>query len=251
VLADVDACDVLIADPPYSPTTHNRRQGASMYEPEKRRNDLTYSAITCDDVAAFVSSWAPRVRHWVVLFGDSVSFYWWREAWSGAGWATFAPVVWRKTDAPPRFSGDGPTSSCEYIAVARPRRRLASGRTGSRPGDYCARTQVGGVGGASGVVGTKDPEAMRRLVGDYTRRGDTLVDPFCGWGTTALAARAHGVRCVTSEVSPDSYRKTLKRLGGLPPEMARPGETPDLFAKVTPYPHEHSRGASMKEPHHV
>jgi site-specific DNA-methyltransferase (adenine-specific) len=62
---------------------------------------------------------------------------------------------------------------------------------------------------------------MRALVRDYSRPGDLIVDPFCGSGTTALAAASEGRRCITSEELPAHHEIARKR-------FAR-GYTPDLF----------------------
>jgi site-specific DNA-methyltransferase (adenine-specific) len=62
---------------------------------------------------------------------------------------------------------------------------------------------------------------MRAIVRDYSRPGDLIVDPFCGSGTTAIAAASESRRCITSEELPDHYEIARKRI-------AR-GYTPDLF----------------------
>ena len=62
------------------------------------------------------------------------------------------------------------------------------------------------------VVGGKPLALMAAIVRDYSRPGDLIVDPFCGSGTTALAAAMEGRRCITSEEKPEHYAIAKRRL---------------------------------------
>jgi DNA modification methylase len=55
-------------------------------------------------------------------------------------------------------------------------------------------------------------ELPRRLIELYTYRDDTVLDPFMGSGTTALAARSAGRRWVGYETDADFVRLTAERL---------------------------------------
>jgi site-specific DNA-methyltransferase (adenine-specific) len=50
------------------------------------------------------------------------------------------------------------------------------------------------------VVGGKPLWLMERLVEDYSRPGDLVVDPCCGAGTTLLAALRTGRRAIGGDV---------------------------------------------------
>ena len=223
VLADVERVDAIISDAPYSPRTHEGERGTSLagvkeanYNPgsgagDRTRNGIDYEPITPEMCAEFVRLWAPRTDHWAVIFGDDVSFAWWRDAWRERGWVVFAPVVWVKSNPPPRFAGDGPTSSCEYICVARPRRKVPD--SGGRPGHYSVLTQMNrGGNDMGGFVGVKDLGGMQALVRDYSRPGERIVDPFAGTGTTLVAAGIEGRECIGAEISPETYARGLARL---------------------------------------
>jgi len=117
-------------------------------------------------------------------------------------------VIWAKDAAPPRFRGDGPASQVDHVLVARPRTYEGNG---SLPGWYRAITPRHGHEW-TGVTGNKDPQAMRRLICDYTDPGDLVVDPFAGSGTTALACALEGRRCITCEMDAGRYEIARKRL---------------------------------------
>ncbi len=232
-LAGVKQCGTLLADPPYSAKTHAGYRGANHYKPRGRRTDgaapkqIAYDGIDEAWARAFVAAWTPRVRNWIVLFGDHISNRWFLDALDAAGWCTFAPIPWVRTNAPPRFQGDGPASSCDWIAaaaqsswlmaephaperpllaVARPRKRVDV--VGSRPGwyqgpihDRDARERD------QAVVGGKPLWLMRALVRDYSSPGDLIVDPCAGRGTTLVAATLEHRRALGSELSAETYAK--------------------------------------------
>jgi hypothetical protein len=233
VLSDVGECDVLLSDAPYSERTHEGERGMRLPTASAKcpggtvapRNAITYAAITPDDVRAFVASWAPRVRHWALVFGDHQSFVRWEAAWAAAGWVTFAPVLWLKRGAPPRFAGDGPASWAEYLCIARPRRRVRD--SGSRPGWYEVVCECGRAGHATGVVGTKDVSGLRRILADYTRPGDVVADPFAGTATVGHACVETGRRYVGSECDPRTYQIGRDRLHRAQPCI--PGMEPDRW----------------------
>ena len=212
VLADVAECDALITDPPYSERT---AKGCRTGPDADNLTGIAYGHIVEGDAVELAALWAPRVRRWAVIFCDHVAWPWHEAAWSRQGWTTFAPVAWVKHGAPPRLCGDGPASHVDHILVARPRSLRPDG---SRPGWYAAKA-LRHECGKTGVTGSKDPYAMRALVRDYTRRGDLVVDPYAGSGTTAWACRAEGRRCITSEMDTGRYEIARRRLTMWTPEF--------------------------------
>ncbi len=216
VLKDVERADSLITDPPYSERT------ASGYRHGNDARDdtgIAYGRIIEADALELAEFWAPRIERWAVIFCDHIAFRWHEEAWQGQNWHTFAPVIWAKDAAPPRFRGDGPASQVDHIMVARPRSLPSDGH---RQGWYRATTPRHGHGGM-GVTGNKDPLAMRKVIRDYSRKGDLVVDPYCGSGTTALCCAIENRRCITAECDEHNYEIASKRLAA--------GHSMDMFAE--------------------
>lgn len=215
VLADVGKVDVLLTDPPYSERTHaGFRTGADL----RKLDAIQYDCMQEIDAYRFVDRWAPKVTDWALMFGDHVSARWWGGAWAEAGWYTFAPVIWWRTDAPPRVCGDGPASPCDRLVVARPKSSIRL--MGHRDGLYRVRTGAGRSAGSQGVIGVKDIGGLMRLLKDYTRPGDLVCDPFGGTATVGAAAKATGRNYIGSEVDPQTYALGMERL-------ANTQETPD------------------------
>lgn len=219
VLADVEGVDVLLADPPFSSRVHaGQRTGSST-----RKATLHYDAITEEQVDAYVERWAPVTRWWSITFSDHLAARWWEAAWQRAGWYVFAPVLWIRENPTPRVSGDGPTSACDYMTIARPRHRMPRERMGHRPGYYRHR---GNDGRENPHPGAKALEPLRAVVRDYTLPGDLVVDPFAGSATTLLAAAIEGREAIGAEVAPETFELAAARL--------RKGYTPDLFSTPAP-----------------
>ncbi|MBM3270838.1 MAG: hypothetical protein FJZ01_24670 [Candidatus Sericytochromatia bacterium] len=65
------------------------------------------------------------------------------------------------------------------------------------------------------------PEMLERFIGFFTRRGQIVLDPFVGCGSTLVAAHALGRRSVGLELSPRYHAATAARLARL---AAAPGE---------------------------
>ena len=205
-LADVATAEALITDPPYSDRTHKgQRTGSSIRTPT-----ILYDALSAEGAVEIANAWRERVRHWAIVWSDHVGHRMHEEAW-GTHWYTFAPVVWLPDLSPPRMSGDGPTCAAAYLMIARPRRRLDEGRTGSRPGVYHARS-ARSCDERSGLAGVKAIDGVRALIRDYTLKDDLIIDPFAGSGTTLLAAAIEGRRAIGAEVNPKTFDLAVKRL---------------------------------------
>ena len=165
---------------------------------------------------------------WAVVFGDDLGHQMWKAEFRAAGWVTFAPVIWLKVDGPPRMAGEGPSSDAEHITVARPRRRVRE--FGGRRGHYLVHTNKSPLPPTQRVVGMKKPEDLKRILLDYTRPGDLVVDPYAGTATVGQACVETGRRYLGSEVDPNTYALGASRLGGTTPCL--PGMEPDRWREA-------------------
>ena len=225
----VDRCDALIVDAPYSERTHsghdngaddanggverpdirdnNKRQAMGL--PPIRRS-LDYSAWSPDDVADFVAAWSPRTDGWIVSITDDVLVPAWRSALDDAGRYTFTPIPFVAPGSRVRLSGDGPSNWTTWIVVARPRTKEAA-KWGSLPGAYVLPP---GHAERMAVVGGKPLWLMERLVEDYSRPGQLVVDPCCGAGTTLKAALRTGRRCIGGDAMLEHAKLAARAVSG-------------------------------------
>lgn len=173
------------------------------------------------------------------------------NAASHSGWSLVDTLVWAKPNANP-IHGNVFSNSHEYVLVLaragdrlnedgirRPhaestRARFARGWTNHRGvkgfPDTKARTTTRGVPNPLGArprsyiefyvgatKGIRHPAPMALALAEHlvklaVRAGETVLDPFAGSGTTALAARLHGRSCIAIERSAEYASEAAERL---------------------------------------
>lgn len=196
-------CDALICDPPYGKRTHlGHNSGAAQANRNGgRRTQINYTAWGYDDVFGFVEAWAPRTRGWMVAFTSHDLIEAWQSAYRQAGRMAFAPVACVSTGSTVRLTGDGPANWTTYLMVSRPRGEKWRS-WGALPGAYTLRAPF-----RKGGAGRKPLALMRRIVMDYSRRGDLVCDPLAGYGTTLVAAALAGRRALGCEINEKTFMK--------------------------------------------
>lgn len=187
-LHDVTDVDLLLADTPYSERTHRSHARVNERRADRsRRRSIPYRHWTKADLEEFGAFWAPRTRGWWVIMTDHELVREWAAVMEATGRYVFAPLPFVDRGRGVRMQGDGPSSWTVWIVVGRP--RFAPFTTwGTLPGEY--RRELGDPRG--GHMGGKPRGVMRALVRDYSRPGNTVVDPTAGEGTTLGAAFLEG-----------------------------------------------------------
>ena len=207
-LADIEAIDAVITDPPYGARTHRGHDGAIdqilSATGQKIMNKIDYASFSPRMVSELVGELCPRVRGWFCAMTSHDLVPTWEDELQAQGMYVFAPLpIIQKR---PRLLGDGPASWAVWMIVAR-RRNKEIARWGCLPGMYEGPTVKG-----CGVTGAKPLDMMRAIVRDYSRPGWTVVDPFAGSGTTLLAAAMEGRTAIGSEVDPKTHAIASARL---------------------------------------
>lgn len=210
VLPTLGAVDHVITDPPFSARTHEGHDagpginGGTPYDGATRKG-LGYDCWTEVDATEFVNLASSICSAWMVIFNDDVLALHIRYAMEDAGRYAFAPLPFYAPGSRVRLSGDGPSSWTIWIMVSRTK---AQSRWGTLPGGYLAqegwrdREYMGG----------KPVKLMEAIVGDYSRKGDLVLDPFMGSGTTGVACVKLGRRFVGCEINPESFNKAVERI---------------------------------------
>lgn len=197
-----DAATIAVTDPPY---TNSTRAGART-NPSTSKPGPAPFAISYTDLHWAIVDLARVTRRWVIGTFDRRHVTRLEEA-TPYGLRFIQKGVWVKPDSAPQFNGKGPAPGHEDIAIMH--------RTG--------RSLVWNGGGGRAVythnVERKVDYPTAKPIGLYVEllslfanTGDTVIDPFCGSGTAAIAARALGMRAILIDASKVACAKTIGRL---------------------------------------
>jgi hypothetical protein len=207
VVRDAGGCDLLCVDAPYSWRTHLGHDEGVADVGERRA--LNYRAWGSDDVYRFCEEWRWQTRGWFVSITDHVLARAWTEALEATDRYVFAPIPFYSPGSRVRLCGDGPSCWTTWIIVARPRKQPFT-KWGTLPGGYAGASDR--QKGETWVVGGKPLWLMEALVRDYSRPGDLVVDPFCGAGTTLVAAQRNGRRSIGGDAMREHAELAAKRI---------------------------------------
>jgi site-specific DNA-methyltransferase (adenine-specific) len=202
--------DHVIADPPYEAETHGSRLVAMTGKPVTKK--ISFPPIS-EELRGEFSRQAVRVaRSWVIAFCQVEAAKAWETALISAGGHRRGTLVWHKTNPGPQVSADRPRQACELAVMA----WCGSGKSrwngGGRQGFYEFPTDRPSWKNGRYHETAKPLDLMLALVADFTDPGETILDPFCGSGTTGLAALRLGRRFAGCELDGKHYQTSLERL---------------------------------------
>lgn len=226
--------DHVITDPPYEKEAHAhgrrlRSKGAIEHRP------IGFSAIT--EGQRFAVAWhvARLARRWALVFCQGEALGAWRDALVLGGLAWRRGCVWIKPDSAPQFTGDRPGQGFEGLAVAHVRGASRWNGHGRR-GVFVHAVGAGPRGARAEHDTIKPQSLMGELVELFTDRGDLVLDPFAGSGSTGTAAIVRGRRFLGIERDEKSFALAVENLRaaerGLSLEVAREARQEALFDSV-------------------
>ncbi|HZG46199.1 MAG TPA: site-specific DNA-methyltransferase [Allosphingosinicella sp.] len=211
--------DMIFADPPY-----NLQLGGELFRPEGSRVDAVddhwdkfnsfahYDAFTRDWLAAAKRVLKPNGTIWVI--GSYHNIFRVGAAVQDLGYWILNDIVWRKTNPMPNFRGTRFTNAHETLIWAsrsEDSRYTFNYRTMKALNDelqmrsdwvipICAgQERIKGEEGHKAHP-TQKPEALLyRVLLACTNKGDVVLDPFFGTGTTGAVAKRLGRRFIGIE----------------------------------------------------
>lgn len=193
--------DHVITDPPYADHVHiNTRRGHKTDTAISEPMPLGFDPATSAKRAAWARWMATVARKWVGVFSDHESSMDWANHLERAGLQYMRCGLWVRTweaaltperprhSGAPKFQGDCPAAGHEVIVFARKApgvRWLGGGKAAT----YTAPV----VALADRAHTTQKPlTLMADILRDFVKPGESVVDPFCGSGTTLVAAKLRG-----------------------------------------------------------
>ena len=206
ILPTLPKVDAVITDPPYSDRCHKGHDSlAAASRDGADRSGLGYASLSLADVSELAGAFTRATDGWIVWMTDSDLALAVRTAMEEAGRYAFAPLPYFHPGRSVRLSGDGPSSWTDWIVVARTKAQM---KWGTLPGGY-----VAGPGwNDKERMGGKPTALMDRLVADYSRPGQTILDTHMGAGTTGVSAMRNARRFIGCEIDPDAFDIACRRI---------------------------------------
>lgn len=146
-------------------------------------------------------------KRWVIAF---CAFEQLGEYRRGVPHAWVRSGVWRKHDPTPQFTGDRPGVCGEALAIMHRPGKKRWNRGGCAA--YWLTNTSRGLERYGGHPTPKPVKLMMELVAAFTDPGDTVLDPFCGSGTTGVACLRLGRRFIGIEQNPEYVDLSRRRL---------------------------------------
>ncbi len=213
----------VITDPPYDARTHAGARtgtGAAVGVPEFAELDSE------GDVVAHGLRLATR---WVLCFGTCEQLGKYEHA-AGESWVRAG--IWDRVNPSPQLTGDRPAQAVDAVAIMHSKGRKRWNRGG---GAAIWRFSVERGLERPNHPTPKPLALMAALISDFTDPDDIILDPFCGSGTTLIAALRLGRRAIGCELNPAYHAISIERLtaeeNGSTLQASRAGQT-TLFGKA-------------------
>jgi DNA modification methylase len=189
-----ESIDFILTDPPYL----------------VRYRDRTGRTVANDDNSRWLKPSFAEMHRLLKPGSLAISFYGWNrvdlffDAWKAAGFQVVGHIVFRKRYASSARFLQYHHESAYLLAkgdVTPPAEPLPDVLDWTYTGNRLHPTQ-------------KPVESLRPLIASFCKPGDVVLDPFCGSGSTLVAARDAGCAYLGIELDATHHRTALERLGG-------------------------------------
>ena len=201
ILPTISMVDVIITDPPYGDRTI---KGARTEGTDGIRPFISYQAN--NSIADLIPTLISKARRWVIVWYDIEAIGDLRNA-APAEYVR-AGFFWKK-NATPQFTGDRPAVPGEACAIFhRVGKKRWNGGGKAAYWEGCVDRKQHRYGHPT----PKPIQVMREQVGQFTERGETVLDPFMGSGTTGAACVQLGRKFIGIEINKTYFAAACKRI---------------------------------------
>jgi site-specific DNA-methyltransferase (adenine-specific) len=200
--------DAVITDPPYEAEAHTEHRMVARAGGRLECEPIAFPPITEQARLESARQMARLARRWILVFCQVEAAMKWRAALEAGGAVYKRTCQWIKPDGKPQYSGDRPGIGYESIVACH-----APGRSAWNGGGSHGVFIINKGGDPRTGHQTQKPIAlMELLVRLFSDKGELILDPFGGSGTTGVAAIRQGRRFLGWELDPTYAAIARKRI---------------------------------------
>ena len=200
--------DHVITDPPYE--AYAQRPDRKITGKGRGIIAEAFSFEAIDEIRAEIAGkMVAQCAGWLIAFCIAEGVAPWRDAIEAAGAKYKRAMIWIKPDAMPQFNGQGPAAGFEAMVAAWCAPGHSRWNGGGRVGTF---THCKNSGGKHEHETQKPVPLMRELVELFSNKGQFILDPFMGSGTTGVACVKLGRRFTGIEAQQRYFDIACRRI---------------------------------------
>jgi DNA modification methylase len=221
---------LMVTDPPYGVDYDpSWRADANKWKGSKvKLGAKAMGLVSNDDLADWSLAWAHFLGDVAYVWHGGLRSVEQAHSLEASGFAIRSQIIWNKGRLViSRGDYHWQHEACWYAVRKGKNGRWNGSRTESTVWDI-PKAQTSETG-----HGTQKPvECMKRPMANNSKPGDAVYDPFCGSGTTIIAAEITGRKCYALEIDPAYVDVAIQRWQTFSGEIATLAETSQSFADV-------------------
>lgn len=222
IMQTLEAVDHVITDPPYEASLHaskNSLRGRVRADSGPDLKGLDFAPI--DEIREDVVLKSDDLcRGWFIAFCTIEGVAKWADAINESDMKYKRACVWVKPDSTPQLNGQGPAQGVECFVTAWCGSGYAKWNAGGKRGVY--RHNVNQPDRHGGHPTEKPWRLFAELMADFTNKGQIILDPFMGSGTTGVACAKLGRKFIGIELDERYFQIACERI-------QKAYDQPDLF----------------------
>jgi len=191
--------DLVLTDPPYDKETH----AGGMFTGDIKFGNVSFAPLTGFD---FVTELLRISKAWVLVFTSIECLGEIRKTFSAE---YIRGGIWDRVVNSPQISGDRPAQAVEGIAILH-----SPGKKNWNGGGSAGIWRWAVERGHKEHETQKPLSLFKELMRQFSNRGDLILDPFFGSGTTGVAAKLLGRQFIGIEISEKYCEIAKQRIDG-------------------------------------
>lgn len=209
VMDGLQSVDHVISDPPYEDELHKAMGRIRRNDGREMVQDLGFEGVNATR-ADIVKKVVELSNGWAILFTLAEGVRAWRDELQKCGAKYDTCLAWVKPDSTPRMNGQGAARGFECAVTAWCTTGYRSWNSGGKRGIYVHLTNQKDRDGRHPTE--KPIPLMLEIIEDFTKEGQTILDPFMGSGTTGIACQKRGRNFIGIERDEHFFNVACERI---------------------------------------